>query len=208
MASDLDLARACAAAYTATPTIQVGDVAVVLTEAEGALIVAVRGTRINSMEDVLRDLDAVPLSHPVLGDCDAGFLGGAESVWPLLAPRIKDRDTIFTGHSMGGSIAIGLGGLAVVAGIVPLALVTFAAARVGGADLKFALRSVPTRQYARNPDRVWTVPFWFSNLVLLTMLPDADDPITAHEIGGFVAAMEAKAADLPGAGPPKEGPVG
>lgn len=169
---DRYLAALAEAAYSAAPTWAAGDVCAVQT----GIVVAFRGTRIDSAEDWARDLDLVPAYYGPLGWCHRGFLDGAKAVWPQIAPHV-DGNTILVGHSLGGALAIGTGGLAAAAGRPPAAIVTFGAPRVGLGTLVALLSGVPVRQYRHASDIVPEVPPGYRHVRLpLIEVGEADAP--------------------------------
>jgi fermentation-respiration switch protein FrsA (DUF1100 family) len=158
---DTTLCAAAASAYTLPADLVAGDVHAVFSLAGRVTTVAFRGTVPTSWEDWLRDLDCRPREHPALGTCHGGFLGGAEALLPALRAVLADgRPFALTGHSLGGALAIAMGGLLLVEGRVPVSLTTFGAPRVGMAQLAGLLARAPGRRYRHGCDCVPDVPTW------------------------------------------------
>jgi hypothetical protein len=119
--NDVGLAALAAAAYSEASTWVFGDVHVRVTEDGDGLVVAFRGTVPTDADDWGRDLDCWPTDDPVLGWCHTGFLSGARLALPSILGVAKKPIT-FTGHSLGGAMAIVAAALVVHAGYRPAAL--------------------------------------------------------------------------------------
>lgn len=181
-----------AAAYTATPTFQYGDVHVVLTEESNFTVVAFRGTVPDNMSDWLRDFEAWPIWRPRLGFCHAGFLEGAEAIWPQLSPALEGKRVVLTGHSLGGALAIALAGLMVRGGHLPIVLRTYGAPRVGFVQLTDLLSPIRNiRQYRNGNDPVPEAPPLFDNIQnpLFAIGQPTFNPIDSHEISAYAKSL-------------------
>lgn len=202
MISDLDLARACQAAYHEPPTLPVPptETDVRITSTDDGAIVAFRGSA--SAEDWLRDFMAEPIvdrAHPQLGPCHAGFLDGAESVATAIGQAVGNRPFWLTGHSLGGALALGVGALLLLAGQKAQAIVTFGAPRFGGDRFVAAIAPLPVRQWHRGNCPVVLVPFDLPPLLRfldarLPLIPVGvaqRDPIACHSIDGYVVDVGA-----------------
>jgi hypothetical protein len=172
--TDSQIAALAAAAYTAAPTWQAGDVHAVRVDVPDLTVVAWRGTVPTSLDDWLRDVDAVPTWHPQLGICHRGFLTGAEALMPAILADTAGDTLVMTGHSLGGALAIAGTGLAVAAGRSPAGLVTFGAPRVGFHTLRTLLDRVPIRQYRNASDPVPDVPPFYEHVAELIEIGEPD----------------------------------
>jgi hypothetical protein len=77
--------------------------------------------------------------HPQLGVCEAGFLAGAESLWPLIKARIETTPQvpiIVQGHSRGAAIVPIMVGLMILDGIVPTYCIAWEKPWSGGKVLR------------------------------------------------------------------------
>lgn len=194
MITDLSLAMACARVYLPGVTIEAGaDLAVNVKDWGGPIVVSFRGTA--NVKGWLRDIDALPKSHDLLGYCHAGFLAGATQVWQKLSLP-EGRDIILTGHSLGGALAIIVAALRIAAGERVDRLVTFGAPRAGYSRLVEILAGVDVRQYRRGDDPVPLVPF---DLIAfpykhvrepLISIGRAQIGFSDHDIEGYIADLE------------------
>jgi hypothetical protein len=139
------------------------DVHYALLPREGEIVVALPGTHPLDALDWLRDLSFAPARVRGLGLVHAGFGLGAEAAFARMAPVLsRDKLVTFTGHSLGGALAICL---AAIHGFarpeVPFRVVTFGAPRTGflfpwiGHRLRRAVERV---EYVRCGDIVPDVP--------------------------------------------------
>jgi pimeloyl-ACP methyl ester carboxylesterase len=165
MLSHADLADLCALAYRGPQSVTVSvDARCCLLPRGGELVVVCPGTHLDDLVDWLRDLDWVPAPFDKIGWCHRGFGAGARDLWAAIRRELpSDKRIVFTGHSLGGALALGLAGLHIAEGRSPPRLVTFGAPRVAFA-LNFALRQLVRRgtlecvEYRRRGDPVPTVP--------------------------------------------------
>lgn len=180
--TDHDLAALCAASYTRA-TWTAGDMAAL----QSGAAIAVRGTRPDCLADWCRDLDLLPEIDPLFGPVHAGFLGGAQLLYPALRPHLT-AETVLTGHSLGGAVACLLAALALADGIAVAALVTFGAPRVGGPRLVRYLAGLDVRQYRDGDDPVTEVPAGYQHVRL--PLIEVGHPVLVAVEDHFVAEYE------------------
>ena len=186
----------CGAAQSAysTPATFVagGDVHAVVTEHDGAVAVAFRGTVPEDWEDWFRDAAAWPRrDHPALGPCHDGFLSGAETIMPqLLSVLTASKPFALTGHSLGGALAIAAGALLTDGGLPPTRLTTFGAPRVG-MRLGQLLAPIDGLRVRHGNDPVPEVPCWpyVSDRAWTQIGAPALNPIDDHLIAGYVDAV-------------------
>lgn len=193
-------ATLCAEAYTGTLDFSAGAIAQgIIRDTEDGRCVAFQGTQ--DIAQVLTDLDIGAILVPRMGDVHRGFLMAARSVKFRIGAALEDRPAIFTGHSLGGAIALVLAAYRCLEGWPPKAVITFGAPRVSiGPTLGalFAKAGVPVVMYRHAADPVPQVPLNLSvadwrhpaDLIQLgedRLLPNVDD----HRIAHYVAALAA-----------------
>lgn len=192
-----DLVDLAAATYKSPPDILVEDIYICLTRLpDGSLVVAPRGSI--TPEDWARDFIAAPIlnfHHLNLGLCHAGFIQGATVALPKVLEAIGKSPVIFTGHSLGGALALGLGALCCVSGITPDQVVTFGAPRVGMLLFQRALAKITSlKQFRRGNDPVPTVPpplYLDARPPLIAIGKDQIDPFECHHIEGYQTDVKA-----------------
>lgn len=206
MITDLDLAQACldtyndAAAWDNKWTIDT--VNVYLRRVEQGAIIAFEGS--NSEEDWLRDFQAWPRKHPLLGYCHSGFLQGADAVYTALA-KVVDGSFAITGHSLGAAEALICAGLFSAHGRPPTKILTFGTPRPGMARLSNILNTSGAfiKHYRNGPDPVADVPLSIAPLWLyqkpvmdtpLYVAPadDAHDPFHWHHMPLYFSGVKAQ----------------
>ena len=151
--SDLDLCRVVARSYTKA-TWWAGELSALYTIAGDRRVIAIPGTK-REIGEWLRDFDAWPVWDSALGICHRGFRDGAWGLWRL--SPLADADfygAIIVGHSLGGALALLLGGILMAERITPAAIVTFGAPRCGSWKLRRLLSSIPVRSYRNGDDPV------------------------------------------------------
>ena len=191
---DVTLCLAASAAYYVTPTFSAAcDINIVLTTVDNTIIVAFRGTEPTSLDDWLRDFDALPIDTLKIGICHEGFLTGAEAVLDFLLAQLRGKQFVVTGHSLGGALAIAATALLVVNGVIPLKLTTFGAPNVGIADtLEKILAPVEGSRYRNGNDPVPLVPFWpfVSDRPQVQIGEPLLDPIADHMLDKYLVSLE------------------
>lgn len=200
MIPSLRLAQLCSDAYTAPPAWQRTpdrlrvDARACRFQEERWTVVAFPGT--DDIGDALLDARAWPRLDPEMGFIHAGFL---EAIQGLSAALLSDLDgaaragrLVFTGHSLGGALALLAGAIFTLHSGRPVQLVTFGAPRVGMGKLSRILRAVPMlREYRNGGDPVTEVPCWPYRHVrpLIPIgrpaLVDAED----HRIASYIDAL-------------------
>jgi hypothetical protein len=139
------------------------DVHYALLPREGEIVVALPGTHPLDALDWVRDLSFLPVRVRGLGFVHSGFGLGAQAAFARMRQVLsRDKLVTFTGHSLGGALAICL---AAMHGFerpdVPFRVVTFGAPRTSfllpwiGHRLRCAVECV---EYARRGDIVPDVP--------------------------------------------------
>lgn len=193
----LALAILSGGAYSASPdgvVIDAGDdIRAVITEIDGAVAVAVRGTLITSVDNILTDLDALPVVHANLGSVPRGFLLAAMSLLPLVEAQIAGRPVVVTGHSLGGSVAILL---AAMLSVPPIEVVAFEPARSGMAGIVGCMSSINGTIYRYGDDPVPEVPPWpYRHPWNVTAIGHSmPDPISCHSIDVVIAWLQGEVA--------------
>jgi hypothetical protein len=113
--------------------------------------------------DWIRDLDALPVKHPLLGWVHAGFVDYMDLVFENVMD-VVGRDVIITGHSLGAARASDLTGLFLAHGCRVMARVTFGEPRPGFKRLAQIISDsgCVSRSYRNGLDPVpeVPVPFW------------------------------------------------
>ena len=127
--------------------------------ADGAAIVAFRGTQPDELADLAVDLQAVSDSWPeAAGSVHGGFARAARSLMPEIAAWLQRENVqasrlTLTGHSLGAAIAT----LAASAW-KPARLITIGSPRVGDADFAAALAGVECMRVVDCCDAVTELP--------------------------------------------------
>jgi predicted lipase len=189
--SDRELARLCIRAYTEQTWRAAGDVEVLLDTVAQAHCLAFRGTEFDGFSpiDLIRDLRFLPWYDGRVGWCHAGFLKGAQAIWPLVEPvAMKPGYPVaLTGHSLGGALACIVAGFMCAGGKPPARLVTFGCPKPAYSGLRMLLfRHLNGNQkhYVNDGDPVPRVP------------PFGDAPMPQFLAGGEGHRMSDYAAAL------------
>lgn len=156
MISDSRLAQLALASYSQPATIETADIHAVITQEDGYVVIALRGTNPAHLVDLLRDVGADETRHdPILGATPETFLADAEQLAWRLDKYLHDP-WIGTAHSKGAGEIQDLAAVLTYMGRPPTRLVTFAAPQVG--KLNGLIATVPGRDYAMQHDLVPDVP--------------------------------------------------
>lgn len=124
-------------------------------------VIACRGTEPNEWNDVKADLDAQTAVSETVGRVHRGFKQEVDDIWPMLEQELQDnqKDTWFTGHSLGGAMATICAGRCLLAHIptCPQQIITFGSPRVGNKRyINYA--KVDYLRWVNNNDIVTRVP--------------------------------------------------
>jgi pimeloyl-ACP methyl ester carboxylesterase len=171
----LDLPQACLnSGWTLVASLVQDNAQAIVASRGRTLVVAVRGTDAHDRRDIEHDTLAMQVScENYAGRIHAGFLAHSRLLWPVLSELLKsytDKNKIvFTGHSLGGSVATLLADRAsrestITATIA--AVVTFGAPSPGN---KIFLRSckVPIHRVLNQTDIVpWLPPTFLLGFLL------------------------------------------
>ena len=110
-----------------------------------------------TVEDWLRDLDAVAIDDPYLGGLHAGFAEGMRQFYEATI-QLLHPDTIVCGHSLGAARALIMAGYMAQGGLKPKAVITFGSPRPAFEMLEDQLSLVTIRSYKNRCDPVTYVP--------------------------------------------------
>jgi triacylglycerol lipase len=117
---------------------------------QDTVVVAFRGT--NSLERFPQNLKLL-LEPEGEGKVHGGYREAVDLVWPRISKHLGDRRAWFTGHSLGGALAlVAAGRHAPARGVV-----TFGAPRVGDRDYRDAFPT-PAFRFVNNSDLVPDLP--------------------------------------------------
>jgi len=122
----------------------------VAASAGDTVIVAFRGT--NSIERFPQNLKLL-LAPEGEGRVHAGYREAVDLVWPRLSKHLGDRPVWFTGHSLGGGLAL----VAAARHTPARGVLTFGAPRVGNRDYRDAFPT-PAFRFVNNADMVPDLP--------------------------------------------------
>ncbi len=199
MISHAELAGIAATVYRPKwSAVVAGDVRyALLPRSGGELVIALPGTHPDDLLDWMRDARFLPVWLGGVGAVHAGFGAGAAAAWRRMAPILGPHDLItIIGHSLGGSLALGLGALLAVARPgVRFRVVAFAPARVAFLNPWFhhlLSRGAEVVVYARRGDIVPMVPFrpLYTHGARATLIGVSHlDPIEDHAIDLYAADL-------------------
>lgn len=169
-------------AYTKLATVTRSDIHFVVSEIDGEVVVAFRGTVLSDLADVVRDIQIADRTDPAVGHVHSGFWFGASYVVLDVALAVHGRRFHLTGHSLGGALALLVGAMLTARGVKPASIVTFGAPRVGYFDFVKALDGLDITLYRKGNDVVPSVPFY-------TPLTPYEHPRGLREIGSALEAL-------------------
>ena len=158
MTSDADIARICASSYDPnTKWDRLWDEG-----SNSGIFVGLIGTVVCfrgsvTLEDWMRDLDALYIDDPTIGGVHAGFAKGIAQFFASTEGIIRSGFTI-CGHSLGAARALIFAGYMVAAGLNPAAAITFGTPRPGFQKLTDILAPLSVRSYKNRFDPVCDVP--------------------------------------------------
>lgn len=185
MITDVGLCCYAVSSYKSKPTVRFEDVSASVTPiGKDEVVVAFPGT--DSVMNWVRDLDFVPGDFGSdIGPLHEGFGKGALGLWTQLRPMLASKRVWFTGHSLGGALALIVAAFAKEEQFVAEAVVTFGAPRAGTVRLREWMTVLAVRQYRHRDDMVPEVPPEFCHVRLpLVVLGNVEDPIQAFNIQG------------------------
>lgn len=201
MLADSALAEIAATVYRAPWSRQVaGDVRYALLPRPGEIVVALPGTHPADALDWLRDFSLWPVWAQGIGFIHAGFGLGARAAWAEMAPILStDKLITFTGHSLGGGLALALAAMHVCARpTTRFRVVTFGAPRVAflNPGMGRLLRlGGPNALYARAGDIVPNLPLpplYRHPLPLTRIGVEAGDVLADHAVARYAADLQAR----------------
>ena len=195
MISHAALAALAAKSYTQKPTIAVDlDVQAMVSEVGNEFVVVCPGTHVDNPIDWLRDFDAWPRWFAKLGICHNGFASGGVDLWARVKTIIPPgKRVVYAGHSLGGALALVLAASHAAERADRCRVVTFGAPRTGGFKFGCLVRSaLEAAEYRFGNDPVPDVPppwlYWHPTRLIGIGSPQTD-PIAAHAIAGYAAAL-------------------
>lgn len=199
MLSHADLAGLAAEAYSGPQSIQLADdVSACVTLHGDEMVAAVPGTHADNPLDWIRDLSVLPYWFGGIGPCHAGFGAAGMMLWPHVdAMLLPSKRVVFTGHSLGGAVALVLAALHAANGRPRCRVVVFGAPRVSfilnsifGGLVRRALEAV---EYRENGDPVPDVPtgWLFRHPTWGHMIGAPEpEPLANHAIAKYMADLK------------------
>lgn len=171
------------------------------TRSDGLRIFAMEGTHdpVGWLLDffALRAWDHPTVNHKTLGLVHAGFYGLARVLLPKILEAVgRGGPFALAGHSLGGGLALLIGGLLIDRGYPPAKIGAFAPPRVGGPNFVSAIANVPFCAYRYGDDPVTQVPFKIPYLFPYSQVPltcvgtTMIDKFLCHFIGNYVGAVK------------------
>lgn len=200
MPNSLELARLCAEAYAAVPSITDDDgvARCIIRKVDGYTVLAFAGTNPRNIHDDLCDLDIRTSDIPRIGPVHHGFWFGMIGIAEQCNQAIGNGPAILTGHSLGGAIAIDLALYRTINSLPTWGVVTFGAPHISmGFKAKATLASIPVAMYRHANDPIPEVPLCIPGLyewqhpAMVTQLGDGDGipAIHNHDIDQYIAAL-------------------
>lgn len=166
------------------------DLRAVLFDMGDYIIVSIRGTEVKDADNLLIDIDALPASDPAIGQAPRGFLGAALALAILIAPHIEGRRLVFTGHSLGGSVAILLAALSVRYGRQVLAYAAYEPAATCTDETIAVLKGVEGFVSRYGNDPIPELPPGYQHPCAVTKIGhDMLWPFHCHSIEGVIEWM-------------------
>lgn len=142
----------------------IDSVVVALARIDDIDVVVLRGSA--TVEDWMRDAEALPVWHADLGFCHGGFLVGMDAVFASVRAAVGPK-VVITGHSLGGARARILAAMFAVADIPAAMVCTFGSPKPGFENLARVIQKSGTihLSYRNRRDVVPLVPMapWWSH---------------------------------------------
>jgi triacylglycerol lipase len=192
MIADTDLVAAAAATYKNPATTEIADIYVVEQLVSRDTVIAFRGSW--NVANWIRDLDWAPTLDPDLGFCHRGFARGARLFMSQYVPT--GNPVTLVGHSLGGALALAVGGIMAARGFRPIKIVTFGAPRVGMSKFLTTLEGVEIHQYRNGNDPVTELPLALWPFLFRQARPSIAigkpraNPIDCHFVANYVAELD------------------
>ena len=189
------LAQFCARSYQEVHW-TAGDVAARLDVVDGVPYITARGTIPDDLLNWIRDFDALLVTDEYLGSVHQGFRDGADALFDAIAKsdigsvrgvHVFEQCPGFVGHSLGGAMAIDLGGWLLTSGRKITSITTFNAPRAGGSVLK-SIVGPHVDQWRHAGDVVSVLPDLpgvYQDMSLPVTLGRELLPLAAHAISNF-----------------------
>ncbi len=136
---------------------RVKDIVFAVSEIDNSTVVTFRGS--DSLMDWVRDFEAVPVNHKLLGTVHAGFANGIDQVFEQIK-KLSGTNLHLVGHSLGGAHARLIGGLFIATGYPLASVTTFGSPKPGYAYLSnmYMQSDVTHMSYRHANDIVPTMP--------------------------------------------------
>lgn len=135
-------------------------------------------------------------THLILGECESGFLTGAQALWPAIREAVAGRKLVVQGHSRGAGMVPIFVGFAILDGFEVLRAIMYEAPWCVGPECKKFLlgAGVPGIQYWHGDDPVPTVPAvsWLvPNVWSIVHFGQWQlDPFACHMMAGVAADLQ------------------
>ena len=161
-----ELLRLSSLCYS-TSTFEIDGIEVLVSQWDKYSVVAIRGTQM-SWRDIFRDARATPYKSELLGWGHKGFLVAAEKVLQRLSIMSSIKGPyVFTGHSLGGAIALAASYGAWKRGWDVRQMVGFGTPKVFYRESKkLPLEDIAYTLYENGTDPVVRVPMFFGERIV------------------------------------------